>query len=481
MNWPTPTPEALADQLDALSRQVASLQSRFASQDQAALEAALSPADVMRFGAYPSGADVYPAGTTTPGSENIIADGAVVDASLAAGIDPVLLRTTATLTNADAIANPNRVAFNSDDHLLYRSDGATWAVKADAAAILSAGTVIAGLLAAASVTTSKLSVADGLGGNLIPNGSWQTTADVGPYSTGSGSYARASEGLSDGYSMQLDATGPSVTYRRSTEPFKVLPGGTISASLWFRNHTAGSPTVQAWVLARKSTTSWPSFDYSYLIVSEVPADGGAFIQRSLVGQVVASDAVEAVVAFGMVTNPAVGAGYVTSVRYEDIQVEYGSAVTAYRPALMNSNVVVDSSSIAVTNGAITVTNAGSTVVIDGSSNMFKIAATGTHSRAFPNALDTDATSNAQLNGLGNGYTVPPACLWNVYSSNDNHRGAGTLVWYLAGSHTIGAMMEAKVYLNAGVPVSELVCSSVNVNFSAYTGYSRYYVLLEAGI
>ena len=58
MSWPTPTPEDLADQLDALSRQVASLQSRFSSLDPAAVAAALSPADLLGWGATRAGAAV---------------------------------------------------------------------------------------------------------------------------------------------------------------------------------------------------------------------------------------------------------------------------------------------------------------------------------------------------------------------------------------------------------------------------------------
>ncbi len=61
------------------------------------------------------------------------------------------------------------------------------------------------------------------------------------------------------------------------------------------------------------------------------------------------------------------------------------------------NVRVDSSGIAVTNGKITVTNASSTVVIDGTSNMFKIAATGTLQTAgFTNSAGWSTTATVDL-------------------------------------------------------------------------------------
>lgn len=79
----------------------------------------------------PEGGISLPQQGFTPGydiieSSGYVAPGVIVDDSFASTIDPVLLRTTATLTAADAIAHPNRVAFNTDNAKLYRSDGATW-------------------------------------------------------------------------------------------------------------------------------------------------------------------------------------------------------------------------------------------------------------------------------------------------------------------------------------------------------------------
>jgi len=73
---------------------------------------------VSRFlpeGGYGLPQQMRPAGYDIIEGSGFIADGAVYDGSFAASIDPVLLRATATLTNADAIANPDRVAFNTDD------------------------------------------------------------------------------------------------------------------------------------------------------------------------------------------------------------------------------------------------------------------------------------------------------------------------------------------------------------------------------
>ncbi len=53
--------------------------------------------------------------------------------------------------------------------------------------------------------------------------------------------------------------------------------------------------------------------------------------------------------------------------------------------------IITNEGITVVNGAITVRNAGSTVVIDGTSDMFKIAGTGTLSGAWPSPAPTAAS------------------------------------------------------------------------------------------
>lgn len=264
-------------------------------------------------------------------------------------------------TLPDALYPLDSYVVLSTTHRLYKNVGGAWVLGVDGADIvtdsITAGQIAAGAistseLSAGAVTTSKLNVTDGFGINLVPNGSFQRDLVLGPYTSGPGTYVRAAEGISDTFCAELQAVGPSVTYRRSTAEFPLIPGSTISASLSTRNFSAGSPTSQAWVLARKVGTASGSFDYAYLIYSAIVADGGPFVRYTLAGQVIASDAVAAVVGFGMVTNAGVGAGYTSQVRYEDIQVEYGGAATAYRPSTMGGNVVIDSSGIEVNNGNV---------------------------------------------------------------------------------------------------------------------------------
>lgn len=130
----------------------------------------------------------------------LVQDGAITDAMFATTIDPVLLRTTATLTNADAIANPNRVALNTDNTKLYRSDGATWTKAVDGgdiiAASIIAGKIAAGAisateLAALSVTASKLDIRDAAGVEVLSSagfaGSWDDYIRSGVYNDAFGS------------------------------------------------------------------------------------------------------------------------------------------------------------------------------------------------------------------------------------------------------------------------------------------------------
>lgn len=84
----------------------------------------------------------------------------------------------------------------------------------------------------------------------------------------------------------------------------------------------------------------------------------------------------------------------------------GISPTGFVDSVLNeaTNVTIDETGIDVTGGAITVTNPGATVIIDGTSNMFKIAATGTSSITGPTA--GSATSNNVT--VNTGFTYAPA-------------------------------------------------------------------------
>ena len=246
------------------------------------------------------------------------------------------------------------------------------------------GEVTTPKLAANAVTTAKLLVADGLGGNLCPNGSFQlgTGIDFG-YAPGvSFGWVNwlgvESDGVSDGRCFRGDVVGPSAEGRMSLPEMRLLGGRKVMVSYYVRNAGAGSPRSRLLLLTRKSTTAQWSYDYVDVDDQSTPTDGGDWVRRTIGPLTLASDVVAGFITVGIISNAGVSAGYESQMRFEDIQVEYGEAVTSYGPSFFGSNVSMDSSGITITNGALTVKNASvGTVIIDGTSNMFKIAATGT--------------------------------------------------------------------------------------------------------
>jgi hypothetical protein len=123
-----------------------------------------------------------------------------------------------------------------------------------------------------------------------------------------------------------------------------------------------------------------------------------------------------------------------------------------------------------------------TVIIDGTSDMFKISATGTMIRAFPAAGNVNFT-NATLSGLGT-YSTVPACLWSTTYDNSAIGNARKGNTHKAVNLTTGVVKwEATsfVYINgSSIVVVELDSISCTTN-PATIGSTRYYVLEEAGI
>lgn len=139
---------------------------------------------------------------------------------------------------------------------------------------------------------------------------------------------------------------------------------------------------------------------------------------------------------------------------------------------------------------------GSTVIIDGTSDMFKIVATGTLSKAT-NTGDNSVISETTLAGLGT-LAAPPAHIAYLGLSNvGTNSGRGTLGSYIAlnaigwvagssgGSPTNPAVTptiigELHTYLN-GSSNAVLQLRVTNANAGAQTMYCTYYVLFEADL
>ena len=158
---------------------------------------------------------------------------------------------------------------------------------------------------------------------------------------------------------------------------------------------------------------------------------------------------------------------------------------------------IDTTGIAVTGGKITVTNPGGTVVIDGSSNMFKIQASGSQSLAVASTTTwrTDSVT-VTLSGLGALSTIP-AILTMMGASNSatdsrlpSHTGAWSQSVMFAATTSGGSPTAqfAAVQTHA-LSTSKLDASNFAVigittystNGVAATYYQYYHVLKEAAL
>lgn len=161
-----------------------------------------------------------------------------------------------------------------------------------------------------------------------------------------------------------------------------------------------------------------------------------------------------------------------------------------------SNVYVTSEGLSVTNGSVVrahfgalgggdfglrvVAADGSTVIIDGTSNMFKIAATGTMSVTV--ADGADGSTVVTLTGLG-ALPSTPAHLGEIGTNNlssSKRRGNLQLQTSLSSPIPIASLTEMSVGLN-GSNEAEVTLFLRNQFGASQTHYGRYYVFQETAI
>jgi hypothetical protein len=154
----------------------------------------------------------------------------------------------------------------------------------------------------------------------------------------------------------------------------------------------------------------------------------------------------------------------------------GGLNTAYSPS-----VAVGGAGLFITDGGLTVTNAGSTVIIDGTSDMFKIVATGTQTVNYPNGTWSGTYVGVTLTALGAGYTSPPANHSNSLFNGDNGTH-GDGMFGIGASGMFGHQYTS-VAVVSGYLEARLHAYSDSFNWGANGGVasSRYYILKEAGI
>ncbi len=152
------------------------------------------------------------------------------------------------------------------------------------------------------------------------------------------------------------------------------------------------------------------------------------------------------------------------------------------PQLVNAggDAIITNEGITVTNGAITVRNAGSVVVIDGTSNMFKIAASGTLSVAWPGSSPGANEAVVTLAGVAVA-SAPPAVVGLVSAYAGGQRAPIFMSFTAAGALMQGAFWWVKLVAGSTTDCEiHLYAQACTVTSTGSAGV-RYYVLREAGL
>jgi hypothetical protein len=159
----------------------------------------------------------------------------------------------------------------------------------------------------------------------------------------------------------------------------------------------------------------------------------------------------------------------------------GDSALAGLGSAYSTSVAMGAAGLFITDGAITVTNGSSTVVIDGTSDMFKIQATGTQQVAFPSGTWTSADTVTTLTGLGSGYTLVPAVHWNS-GQYTSYRVADRMFVVAGGDGRIAMQIWSFARIVTGYVTMTLVAANETTDYyGSLDAVCRYYVLKEAGI
>lgn len=363
----------------------------------------------------------------------------------------------------------------------------TIAAGAVSAAAIAAGAIDATKIAAGAVSTDALLV--GRDSGLIDNPSFEIGA-VGVASTVPGWTAvAASPGYAEIRAASAAVTGTQYVY---LECGTGTTGSHVDSAI-FGVATGDAVIVSAW---RGSVIDTPAASVQIRWFDAA----GALITTSTV-QTVTSGTVAWTRIGGNAIAPALAVtaqirllnGTLSSaVKFDDVRV-FRAGPYVNPPA----QVVIDQIGITVTNGAIKVTNAGSTVIIDGTSDIFKISATGTLTNTGPADAVTFAT--VTLSALGTPTTTPAHICYiaptsapvTTTSMSVNPSLQATVMdssWVAAtsgGSPTVRAgaitvYAQVVTYLDvSGQVVVRLEVS--NYYTSAQPRWCRYYVLQEAAL
>lgn len=381
---------------------------------------------------YGSQADVEPmpvsdvSGQIDGGSQ--ILPGSIPPTAFASTIRPPMVVTALPALPSSSFPQGSLVFLTTDQKLYRNTNGSTWSKATDGADILAdsitagqiaaaaigvselaAGAVTADAIAAGTISARHLAIGTGQNGNLLRNGGFEEGNGPSDVWSTDGSLI---PGWSRGPSWQWNST----IYASGTHLLSLLSDGVVSN--WGCSQRV--PVVPGRTY-RLSGRCWPttSGDTAQILAHARAADGSNVAFNALVAVSTTTPSsqsgadtytVPAGVAFLDVYcrwggTPVSGRQF----HFDDVALELVPAAAQNATA----EVVIDEAGIAVTNGKITVNNPSGTVLIDGTSEIFLLAATGTLAVNTPTGSPTTNSNSVTLT-LGLPY-VPAAWAYR----NDN--------------------------------------------------------------
>ena len=361
---------------------------------------------------------------------------------------------------------------------------------------IAAGTITADEIAAGAITSSKIAVSTDRA-NLVANGSFEEytgapniyayPSPLVGWSAGAHVESVASESTWNRSGQIVAVTRPTtgaVAYESIHQTVKVTVGRTYRLSGWVWKAAAGG--TPAYVSANAYDGDGVAVAYGVVsagapTTATTPTFGEGFYTVPL--------GVASLIIVCAWSTPAPAS--TERFAYDGVtlqEVPAGARNTS-------GEVVIDATGVTITNGALTVTNPGSTVIIDGTSNMFKIVATGTQTATMtPPGIVTSGTA---ITALGTLSTIP-AVLCYVAGGNGVGNSRWNSYWpvyygssrYAASTSGGAVTSEVEARFGATFGFAKLDGSShVNVYLqyedvvgtASTTMYERYYVLQETAM
>lgn len=358
-----------------------------------------------------------------------------------------------------------------------------------AADAITADKIAAGAITAGKVASNAIHVTHILdpSENVIPNGGFEDTSARAEDTVGAWGWAissgqpqdfnaGASNARSGSRKLRIEHDSDTTTHKTAwtTDLIPVSEGARYTIKCWLAGSVSNSTTLNAQIrvfryLADGSLSS--SFavanptvpannTYQEVAVVHAPPSGIAYVRLAI-----------------RLLNTA-GAS-LDQMNVDDVEMYRADTDISHAAG----DVLINGSGVAITNGKITVTNAGATVIIDGTSNMFKIAATGTTSNTIA-AGGGGVQSNWTDVTVTGPFTSTPAHLSYIATTTGNAapRTLGRLFTHsaLAGpSIGIATVMDVSTLLSGSNCLVRF--GGHNAQGSSQTWYCKYYILKEAAL